>query len=165
MSTNAQLKALIARLFNCDASQLTDDIGPGGIPGWDSLGHVTLMAAIQQEFGKQVPLEDAIEVESIADLTVILDRIEPSQPVTVDPRALNAVPHVGTIPLSGRAARDARVGPSSVPDRRARLHQHDGDCDGRIPDPLLAAIPLQGTDSGSFFHWAEPASCSALCPW
>jgi acyl carrier protein len=79
VNTNARLKALIARLFNCDPSQLTDDIGPGGIPGWDSLGHVRLMAEIQQEFGKQVPLEDAIEIESIADLAAILDRMEASQ--------------------------------------------------------------------------------------
>ena len=79
MNTNAQLKALIARLFNCDVSQLTDEIGPGGIPGWDSLGHVTLMAAIHEEFGKQVPLEEAVDIESIADMTAILDRMGSSK--------------------------------------------------------------------------------------
>jgi acyl carrier protein len=75
VNTNSRLKALIAGLFTCDVSQLTDDVGPGDIPGWDSLGHVTLMAAIRQEFGTDVPVEEAIEVGSIADLAAILDRL------------------------------------------------------------------------------------------
>ncbi|MFN8060133.1 MAG: acyl carrier protein [Vicinamibacterales bacterium] len=75
-SLNARLKALIANLFKCDVSDLTDDTGPGDIPGWDSLGHVTLMTEIQKQFGSHVPVEDAIEVESIADLEAILVRLE-----------------------------------------------------------------------------------------
>ena len=46
--------------------------GPGDIRGWDSLGHVALMAAIQDEFGAHVPVEEAIKVESIPDLAAIL---------------------------------------------------------------------------------------------
>ncbi len=75
MDTNARLKALIANLFKCEQGELTDAVGPGDIPGWDSLGHVTLMAEIQKQFGTHVPVEDAIEVESIADLVSVLDRL------------------------------------------------------------------------------------------
>jgi len=72
----ANLKQLIADLFRCDVSDLTDMTGPGDIPGWDSLGHVMLMAEIQKQFGSHVPVEDAIDVESIADLAVILRRLQ-----------------------------------------------------------------------------------------
>lgn len=75
MDTNARLKVLIANLFKCDVSELTDAVGPGDVPGWDSLGHVTLMAEIQKQFGTHVPIEDAIEVESISDLVNILERL------------------------------------------------------------------------------------------
>ena len=75
-NTNTRLKHLMATLFKCDAALLTDETGPGDIPGWDSLGHVILMTEIQKEFGTHVPVEDAIEVESIADLTAILQRLE-----------------------------------------------------------------------------------------
>jgi acyl carrier protein len=75
-NTNAELKALIADLFKCDLSEITDHTGPGDIPGWDSLGHVTLMTEIQRRFGKHVPIEDAIEVESVADLDAILQRLQ-----------------------------------------------------------------------------------------
>ena len=75
-NTNAQLKSLIAELFMCNPADVTDATGPGDIPGWDSLGHVTLMTEIQRRFGKHVPIEDAIEVESVADLDRILQRLQ-----------------------------------------------------------------------------------------
>ena len=71
----SRLKKLAAGLFRCDESELADDAGPGDVPGWDSLGHVALMAAIQQEFGVHVPVEDAIEVETLAELAEILERL------------------------------------------------------------------------------------------
>ena len=74
--TSTMLKQLISGLFKCRLTDLTDETGPGDIPGWDSLGHVMLMAAIQREFGQHVPVEDAIEVTSIADLQAILDRLK-----------------------------------------------------------------------------------------
>jgi acyl carrier protein len=73
---DGKLKHLIAELFKCDVADLTDDIGPGDIPGWDSLGHVALMAEIHKQFGTHVPVEDAIEVESIADLVDVLERLQ-----------------------------------------------------------------------------------------
>jgi len=72
----AKLKQLIADLFRCDVSDLTDTTGPGDIPGWDSLGHVMLMAEVQKQFGSHVPVEEAIDVESIADLAAILKRLQ-----------------------------------------------------------------------------------------
>lgn len=74
--TRDRLIRLMAELFKCDPAELHDTTGPGDIPGWDSLGHVALMAEIQKQFGTHVPVEDAIEVESIADLVRILDRLE-----------------------------------------------------------------------------------------
>jgi acyl carrier protein len=76
--TNVKLKQLIAELFKCDESEVSDQTGPGDIPGWDSLGHVTLMTEIQRRFGTHVPIEEAIEVESVSDLTRILDRLQGS---------------------------------------------------------------------------------------
>lgn len=70
-----QLIQVMADLFRCEATDLTDQTGPGDIPAWDSLGHVALMARIQDSFGSHVPVEDAIEVESVSDLVDILERL------------------------------------------------------------------------------------------
>ena len=72
---NQEVKETIAELFQCDISELSDQTGPGDLPAWDSLGHVALMARIQDRFGKHVPVEDAIEVESIADLVAVIERL------------------------------------------------------------------------------------------
>ncbi len=75
---STRLKHLIAHLFKVSPDDLSDEVGPGDIPGWDSLGHVTLMVEIQKQFGTHVPVEDAIEVESIGDIVVLLERLEGS---------------------------------------------------------------------------------------
>jgi acyl carrier protein len=78
--TNARLKHLIAELFKCDVAEVTDNTGPGDLPGWDSLGHVTLMTEIQRRFDRHVPIEEAIEVESVRVLTQILERLQGTHP-------------------------------------------------------------------------------------
>ena len=70
-----KLKHLITDLFKCDFEDVTDTTGPGDIPGWDSLGHVALMTEIHKQFGTHIPIEDAIEVECVADLVDILSRL------------------------------------------------------------------------------------------
>jgi acyl carrier protein len=74
--TNLKLKQLIAGLFKCGVDDLSEATGPGDIPGWDSLGHVMLMAAVDREFGRHIPIEDAIEIASIADLASLLKRVD-----------------------------------------------------------------------------------------
>jgi acyl carrier protein len=74
--TAAQLRSLMADLFRCNEAELTDETGPGDINGWDSLGHVSLMSEIQVRFGKHIPVEDAIEIESVADIIRLLESTE-----------------------------------------------------------------------------------------
>ena len=74
--TAEQLKSLMVDLFKCAPDDLKDDTGPGDINGWDSLGHVALMAEIQSRFGTHIPVEDAIEVESVTDIVEIIDRLK-----------------------------------------------------------------------------------------
>jgi len=64
----------MANLFQVDKDSLSFDTGPGDLPMWDSLGHVSLMAMIQQEFGTHIPVADALQIESISDLIKILDK-------------------------------------------------------------------------------------------
>ena len=69
---NDKLKRIISDQFNCDASELSDSTGPGDIPQWDSLGHLTLMVEIQKRLGVKIPLEKSLEAESISDLTSVI---------------------------------------------------------------------------------------------
>ena len=70
-----KLTQLISELFECDATEVTGDVGPGDLDGWDSLGHVSLMTEIQDRFGKHIPVEDAIEIESVDEIVELLEGI------------------------------------------------------------------------------------------
>ena len=73
-ATKEQVVKLIAELFECDQTEVTGDIGPGELEGWDSLGHVSLMTEIQERFGTHIAVEDAIEIESVDEIVALLNR-------------------------------------------------------------------------------------------
>lgn len=74
-SIRLQLINLMADLFSCEISDIEGSTGPGDVAGWDSLGHVSLMSEIENQFGIHVPVEDALEVTSVEDLAEILSRL------------------------------------------------------------------------------------------
>jgi acyl carrier protein len=64
MSQAQRLQQIFQAVFN-----LPDGTDPTGIhqlghPAWDSLAHVTLMAAVESEFGVAIDLADSIELTS-----------------------------------------------------------------------------------------------------
>jgi acyl carrier protein len=59
---DAQLKEFLANQFQVDKESISDDLSFGDLPQWDSLGHMSLMAAIENQFGVEV------NADAIADL-------------------------------------------------------------------------------------------------
>ena len=49
-----------------------DDIGPGDLKGWDSLGHVNLMNAIEKTYSISLDLDEMISIETVADIRELL---------------------------------------------------------------------------------------------
>lgn len=67
-----KLIGVCARAFNVDPASLTDASGPDSVPSWDSLGAMTLLAAIDEELGVRLPLATAARIKSIGDLRIAL---------------------------------------------------------------------------------------------
>lgn len=68
-----EMTTLIAELFHCQSSELSVDMGPGDIPGWDSLGHVTLIEAMYTRYGDVLPLAELSEATSISELASLIE--------------------------------------------------------------------------------------------
>jgi acyl carrier protein len=65
---------LIRRVFELDEELfLSEDLGPGDVPGWDSLGTIALFAEIERVYNIALMLEEAASVDSIRDLRQILE--------------------------------------------------------------------------------------------
>jgi acyl carrier protein len=45
-----------------------------GVPQWDSLGHMTLVAAIEDEYGIAIDTDDVIDLNSFAKAVTLLDK-------------------------------------------------------------------------------------------
>lgn len=65
---NEQLIELVAGVINVAASELTPDSGPANQPAWDSLAHVTIVAAVEQAFGIGLTMPEILAIKNLQDL-------------------------------------------------------------------------------------------------
>ncbi|MCC6201495.1 MAG: acyl carrier protein [Gammaproteobacteria bacterium] len=66
------IKNIVADLFSCSRMELNESSGPGDVPRWDSLGHIQLLEAVSDRFKVAIPIETALEAQSIGDLARII---------------------------------------------------------------------------------------------
>lgn len=67
------IAALIAEVFHYQGP-LTLDMVREDIPRWDSLRHVGLVVAIENEFGISLSMDEMHEIESVRDLQRVIER-------------------------------------------------------------------------------------------
>ena len=53
-------------------TRIEDRHGPGMLPGWDSLGHVRLLAAIQSQYAVKFDAKDVMQIRTLADIKRVL---------------------------------------------------------------------------------------------
>lgn len=61
-STNEQVINILIEQLQIGREDITEDLTFGDIPQWDSLGHMMVMAALEEKFGEE------INTEAIAEL-------------------------------------------------------------------------------------------------
>jgi acyl carrier protein len=67
----ADVARVLADVFGVDASGIGPDSSPDTIAAWDSVQHLNLIIALEQEFGVRFSpeeIEEAVTVRAIADL-------------------------------------------------------------------------------------------------
>src|SRR5262249_22423056 len=72
MSDCAQAKKLLAGAVNCDSATIPDDARIGAFERWDSLAHLRLVLAIEQQVERQLDPDEAVRIESLADIAALL---------------------------------------------------------------------------------------------
>lgn len=72
---NEKLVEIVSELFDLEPGQVTDELTPDDVELWDSLNHLRLVTAVEQEFGVKLTTR---EIESIANLGVLRVLIEPA---------------------------------------------------------------------------------------
>ncbi len=76
MNTLTQLKTLIAGELKKPAEELDENIEVGNISGWDSMTHIAIITAIEEQFDIKFKLR---EINNITNIISIAELVEKKQ--------------------------------------------------------------------------------------
>lgn len=70
------LKTIFSESLAVDESLIIDDLTYQSIPQWDSVAHMTLIAAVEDEYGIMLDTDDIIDMSSFAKAKTILAKYD-----------------------------------------------------------------------------------------
>ena len=73
MSVAERVKTVFARMFEVDVRDLSDDTSPADIPAWDSLNHVNLISALEDEFDLTFSSYDIQDLDTCGKLSAYIE--------------------------------------------------------------------------------------------
>jgi acyl carrier protein len=72
---DARVRKIFGRLFPVDPAALTDSDRRGELQGWDSLGHLDLVTALENEFQVSIEADRALEIETFGEAKQVLAQL------------------------------------------------------------------------------------------
>jgi acyl carrier protein len=58
--------------FDTDPQLVTMETSPSDIPGWDSVGHLTLATGLEEMFGISLDVDELMEMENVREIVRII---------------------------------------------------------------------------------------------
>jgi acyl carrier protein len=62
------IREIMGRVFEVRPEEITDKTRRGKLERWDSLGHLSLLSALQDELHIEIPPDQALEMETLDDI-------------------------------------------------------------------------------------------------
>jgi acyl carrier protein len=72
MRMDQRLQTLIADVLDLDSSNVVPDLSRADTAQWDSLNHLRLITAFEEEFGVQLSLDQIVQIQSVGHLEQII---------------------------------------------------------------------------------------------
>jgi acyl carrier protein len=73
MKTENSLKDIMATVLGIAADSINDDTSMDTVEAWDSIKHMNLVLAIEEEFGVGIPDEDVANITSYPLIRLVLN--------------------------------------------------------------------------------------------
>jgi len=77
MKLSDQIKGIMAKVFEINVSEITDDATPEIIEKWNSLGHMNLIIALEEEFKITFEDEQIVELVSFSAINEEISKLKP----------------------------------------------------------------------------------------
>lgn len=68
-----ELKAVILKQLNLDDFDLQDETIAPQVPGWDSLNHINIIAAVEEHFKVKFKSMELLRLKCVGDLQKLVD--------------------------------------------------------------------------------------------
>ena len=75
-STEARVRRMVADVLNLPPAQVTRETSPQTVPDWDSVQHLNLVLAVEQEFGVSVEPEQIDKLRSVGDIVDAVEKMK-----------------------------------------------------------------------------------------
>ena len=67
------LNGIFRDIFDNLALTVGEETTAAGVEGWDSLTHITLLAAVEDEFGITFAMKDVVEMKNVGDMVSAIE--------------------------------------------------------------------------------------------
>ena len=67
-----------ARVLGIAPERVTDDLRYASIPEWDSIAHMSVVAALEEAFGVMIDMDDVIDMSSVGKAREIIAKYSPT---------------------------------------------------------------------------------------
>ena len=78
MSDNDRVIETFSRVLGLQAERITDDLRYATIPEWDSIAHMSVIAALEDAFGIMTDMDDVIDMSSVGKAREIIAKYSPT---------------------------------------------------------------------------------------
>ena len=68
------VEEVVARVFGADPGSIDDSSSPESVEGWDSMGHLNLVTALEQDFNVSIDIGDVMEMVTVKKIREILEQ-------------------------------------------------------------------------------------------
>lgn len=69
-----RLKKVILQVLHLHEFDLTESTTAAEVPGWDSLSHVSILSAVEEEYGIRFRTMEVIRLRNVGELQALVDR-------------------------------------------------------------------------------------------
>lgn len=65
------IQTIIAGILGCPAGDVFADATVGSLPQWDSMAHISIIMAVEEELGRKMTAEEIVSFETVGSLAAL----------------------------------------------------------------------------------------------
>jgi acyl carrier protein len=73
---NDRLENVVRKTFQLAQKEISEEWSSDNIPGWDSMGHLSLLLAVEKEFNIKFEIDEMFQITTLKDIDCLIQKKE-----------------------------------------------------------------------------------------